>query len=321
MNTTTETGVIENRIGIFKSVFRGRDDIYAIRWEKDGKSGYTPAYDINWDTYKKHKTQGGTFKDFQEKKPQPLTDSALKEHLSGKKTIGIYPLLTDNTSFLLAADFDQKNWIEESRSFISVCNEHNIPAYLERSRSGNGGHVWIFFKEAYPAYKSRKIAFELIRKALKISDLQKEISFDRLFPNQDYHSMKGFGNLIALPLNGQSLRQGNTCFISPELLEPFPDPWEFLKQIQFIETSKMDELYSTCVKTSGQSSLSQAASLNGGLQIFLKNQIYLHRSQLHPGLNHFLRDNLNFQNADYIIKKKIGKSVYKTEKYFKRNPP
>ena len=308
---------ISENIILLKSVFRCREDVYAIRWEKNGKSGYMPAYDVNWETYRKHKAQGGTFRDFEGKKPRPLTDSVIREHLSGYKTIGIYPLLTDNTSFFIAADFDQKNWIEESLSFISVCIKYSVPAYLERSRSGNGGHVWVFFKNAYPALKSRKIAFELIRKALKITDFEKEISFDRLFPSQEYQSGQGFGNLIVLPLNGVSIRQGNSCFLNRDTLEPFTDQWELLRQIQFVETGKLDGLFAALVENSPKPTYFETPSLNGALQIVVKNQIFIHRSQLNPTLIHFIRESLNFPNADYIIKKKIGKSTYETEKYFK----
>src|SRR5699024_5315279 len=115
---------------------------------------------------------------------------------AGKETIGIYPLLKNNTSWLLAADFDKHNWREESRQFVQVCKRYNLSAYLERSKSGNGGHIWIFFRTPFPAWKSRKVAFHLLREAGILSEFDKDGSFDRLFPNQDYHSGKGLGNLI-----------------------------------------------------------------------------------------------------------------------------
>lgn len=174
MHILPVSDITQNLIELFRSVFRGREDVYAFRWEKEGESGYMPAYDLDWDEYKRHKARGGSFRDFQNKKPQPLTDSVIKDHILGKKIIGVYPLLTDNTSYFIAADFDGTSWVDESRSFLNVCREYNIPAYLERSRSGNGGHVWIFYKEAYPAFKSRQIVFELIRKALNLSELKKK---------------------------------------------------------------------------------------------------------------------------------------------------
>lgn len=123
------------------------------------------------------------------------TDEQLIKHLNGEQLIGIYPLLKDNTSCFLVANFDKENCIEQCQAFIKLCKEKNIPAYLERSRSGKGSHVWIFFEQPYPAIKSRKIFISLLEQAGIFSIFDKSSSFDRLFPNQDFLSGKGFGNL------------------------------------------------------------------------------------------------------------------------------
>lgn len=123
------------------SLFHGRQDVYARRWEKDGKSGYMPAYDVNWDDYNKHKAQGGSFKTFDGKTLQAFSKNAIIVHLQGKATVGIYALLADNTSWFIAADFDGENWERECVNYLNECKSNEIPAYLERSRSGNGGHV------------------------------------------------------------------------------------------------------------------------------------------------------------------------------------
>ena len=133
----------QSDIELYIYLFHGRDDIYARRWEKDGKSGYMPAYDVDWDDYKKHKAQGGSFKDYKNKKLQPITKNAVIEHLNGNATIGIYALLHDNTSCFIAADFDGDNWQSECLNYINECKKNKIPAYLEKSRSGNSGHVCI----------------------------------------------------------------------------------------------------------------------------------------------------------------------------------
>ena len=182
----------QSQINIFRSLFKGREDIYAVRWEKDGRSGYMPAYQFDWNEFMAHKAKGGTIRNFENKTLLPLSDGIIHNHLQGQKTIGIYPLLQDNRSCFVAADFDGENWAEESLRYLGICEQNNIPVYLERSRSGNGGHVWIFFEESYPAVKSRQIAFEMIRKVFGISEFQKDVSFDRLFPNQDYLSKEGF---------------------------------------------------------------------------------------------------------------------------------
>lgn len=232
-----------NNIELFNSLFRGRNDLYAVRWEKDGKSGYMPAYEIDWSNYQKHKAQAGSFKDYKDKKLLPFDHLAIEKHLSGKETCGIYPLQEDNTSFFIAVDFDKENWKETIRRLHNTCSDFNLPSYIEKSRSGNGGHLWIFFEEAFSAEHSRKIMFEMLRNAGIISHFEKEPSFDRLFPNQDFHSGKGFGNLIALPLNGRSLKEGNTCFIDPKTFESYKNQWDFLLKVKKVSNEQLKELY------------------------------------------------------------------------------
>jgi len=141
--------LLKNQIALIRSVFKCREDVFAIRWEKDNKNGYMPAYQYDPYMYRLHKMKGGTFKDYYDKTYQPITDYQIAKHLKGEQLVGIYPLLKDNTSWFIAADFDKAKWKEESQSFIKSCEEKGIPAYLERSRSGNGGHVWIFFDKPY----------------------------------------------------------------------------------------------------------------------------------------------------------------------------
>jgi hypothetical protein len=229
-------------INLFRSVFRGREDAFAIRWEKGNKSGYMPSYQFDPYHYRIHKAKGGTLSNYQDKTLQPLTDEQIKRHLFGEQLIGIYPLLLNNTSHFIAADFDGNNWLEEARKFIQACEAANLPVYLERSRSGNGGHVWLFFSEAYPAFKSRKIFLSLLQSTGIFSVFDKDSSFDRLFPNQDSLSGKGLGNLIALPLFKKTLDQGNSCFINPSTTEAYSDQWEFLKSIKRIEIEQLDKL-------------------------------------------------------------------------------
>ena len=121
------------------------------------------------------------------------------------------------------ADFDKNSWLEDCRSFLKVCTDYKIPAYLERSRSGKGGHVWIFFDNAYPAFESRSVILSLLEKSGVISVFDKNSSFDRLFPNQDRLSGKGFGNLIALPFHKTAMEIGNSCFIDPNTDLPYLD--------------------------------------------------------------------------------------------------
>jgi len=310
--------ISEDQIKIFQDLFKGREDVYARRWEKDGKAGYMPAYEIDWTEYQKFKLKGGAFKDFKEKKNLPFNQNSILEHLTGKYTVGIYPLLDDNTSYWIAADFDKEHWQNECLNFLQTCQKYAIPAYLERSRSGNGGHVWIFFEDKYLAIKSRKIIFEILRESFKISPFDKEVSFDRLFPNQDSHSGKGYGNLIALPLNANSLEKGNSAFINVETFLPYPDQWNYISNIKKLKISELETLYQSFFKP--DSSLPvffQSPQTDNKLLIKIQKEIKLQRVQLQPIIIKFLRDNLNFFNTEYLIKKNIGKSVYNTEKYFK----
>jgi superfamily II DNA or RNA helicase len=311
--------ISQSHIDTYKSLFRGREDVYAVRWEKDGRSGYMPAYKVDWDDYNRHKSSGGTFANYTKKEYQPFNDAALKEHFSGKATIGIYPLLSDNSSFFIAADFDEDNWMESILKLYKVCQEVELPAVIERSRSGNGGHLWLFFEENIPAFQSRKMMFELLLQAGIISKFEKEPSFDRLFPNQDTHSGKGIGNLIALPLQGNSIMQGNTCFLNADTFDPIKDQWDFLRTIKKISKQKIDSLYLRLCGNSKEVFTSRYTDHPSAfeLEILINSEIYLKRVQLNQKLIDFLRDNLNFLNSDYIVKKRLGKTAYNIEKYFK----
>lgn len=300
-------------INLIISLFKGRDDVFALYWEKGGKSGYMPAYHFDLYRYKAHKMKGGTLSDFPEKTFQRLTEEQIVKHLQGVHLIGIYPLLPDNTSWFIAADFDEENWINDSRKLLFLCQEKGIPAYLERSRSGNGAHVWIFFEQPYPAIKSRKILVSLLTKARIISTFDKNSSFDRLFPNQDSLSGKGLGNLIALPFYKPAMDNGNSCFISPETMKPYSNQWQFLITIQKTTIATLDNLYERLNAT--------APSINTTpdqvLVIILSNAITIARNGLPIILIDFLREELNFANAEFFIRQKTGKSTYGSKRYLR----
>jgi superfamily II DNA or RNA helicase len=306
-------------IELIRSLFRGRQDIYAIRWEKEGKSGYMPAFKVDWTDYRKHKLSGGSFKDYSKKEYQPLTDEVFIRHLQGLETIGIYPLLEDNTSFFIAADFDDSNWKESILKLHLVCLKHKISSYIERSRSGSGGHLWIFFEENLPAEKTRKLMYELLREATIISPFDKEPSFDRLFPNQDFHSGKGLGNLIALPLNGKALMDHNSAFLDPEDMQPYKDQFEAIKSFRKLTSDNFKSIYEDIFNEKIEDFFKSSfdATSRSVIEIQINGQIYLKRLQLNWKLIEFIRENLNFINSDYLIKKNLGKSTFDIEKYFR----
>ncbi len=200
-----------------------------------------------------------------------------------------------------------------SKTFIKFCETKGLPAYLERSRSGNGGHVWLFFEHPYPAIRSRKIFISILEQSGAFSMFDKGSSFDRLFPNQDFLSGKGLGNLIALPLFKKTLEHGNSCFIDVDTLQPIKEQFEFLKNIKRVSISELDTFYqsvsisiSTPIKAS-----------NGKLIIALSNEARISREGMTTALINFLKEELNFASTEFIIKKKIGKNTFGTERYFK----
>jgi len=305
----------DEQINLYLSLFRGRTDVFARRWEKGEKSGYSPAYDFNWTEFLAHKNRGGTMASFENKTAIPLTPDVIKKHLAGRDVVGIYPLLENNTSYFIAADFDGENAFVEGQKLIQICKELNFPAYLEKSRSGNGAHVWLFFEEAYLAVRSRIILLECIRQALNLSSFDKEVSFDRLFPNQDTQSGKGFGNLIALPLQGLCAAQEKTVFLDPKTLIPYKDQWNFLGQIQKIPTKTLDTVFTKIANDGNITELPY--NKDNKLTLKLKNGILISKALLDKATINFIREELNFPNLDYWLKKRLGKSVYQTEKFFK----
>ena len=307
------------RLSLYKSLFKGRDDVFSLRWEKNGKNGYMPTYIFDSNRYRLHKINGGTFQNFTDKSFQPLTDQHLINHFNGTQVVGLYPLLPDNTSWFIAADFDEADWIEECRKFIKICEEYDIAAYLERSRSGNGGHIWIFFDQPYEAFRSRKIMMTLLQKAGIVSIFDKNSSFDRLFPNQDYLSKKGLGNLIALPLNKISLSNGNSCFVDPETLMPFDDQWLFLETINRVTVNHLNRIYKEHTEQDAPSTglFRKEEVKPGKLSILLNNEIHVSRVGLPGSLIAFIKEELNFANNEYQVKRNINKSTHGIKRYFK----
>jgi superfamily II DNA or RNA helicase len=312
--------ISDEQLNMYTSLFKGRSDVYARRWEKDGKCGYAPSYKFEWKEYTAHKAKGGNFQNFQNKEKIPLTKEIIRHHLSGLFFIGIYPLLEDNSSFFIAIDLDGENWKTDCENIIKEFKVLEIPIYLEKSFSGNGAHLWVFFEDKYPAYKSRKIISEIIRKALNFSQFEKEISFDRLFPNQDYHTGKGFGNLIALPLNGKAKEENRMVFLNPENFNLIPDQWNYLKNINKISIPRLNQLFLTLSNEDKSEGIGISENINyyekDILLITLKNQIILNKNQINKKLSAFLKENLNFVNSEYIVKQKIGKGIYGVQKYF-----
>lgn len=228
---------VEEKIRLFRSLFKGREDVYPARWDnkKTGKSGYSPTCGNEW-------VQGVCDKprikcsDCPNQKFLSVTDQVMYDHLSGKKTVGVYPLLANENCHFVAADFDKDNWLEDARAFLQACRDHEIDALLERSRSGKGGHVWIFFEYPIAASMARRLGSFLLTKAMEKRHQVGLDSYDRLFPSQDTMPKGGFGNLIALPLQKDPRSRGNTTFIDEDG-NLYENPWAVLAKVK-----KTDEM-------------------------------------------------------------------------------
>ena len=220
----------DDKIALFRRLFRGREDVYPQRWESTkGISGYSPACGNEWKPGVCHKPRVKC-SDCKQRKLLPVTDRVIYDHLAGNQTIGVYPLLTDDRCYFLAADFDEADWKEDGKAFLQSCWELSISAALEISRSGNGAHAWIFFSEPVPAREARQLGSALISHTCDRTRQLSLASYDRLFPNQDSMPKGGFGNLIALPLQKLPRELGHSVFVD-EQLEPYPDQWAFLASI------------------------------------------------------------------------------------------
>jgi superfamily II DNA or RNA helicase len=228
------------KIALFRSLFRGREDIYAERWRtKDGTWAYRPAGKKNWLAVLASRPEDHKKVDRETRTLYALTDEVTRQHLTGKKTIGIYPLLLDETCWLLAADFDKKTWQEDSLAFLATCQSAGIVAYLERSRSGNGGHVWIFFETPVAAVLARKMACALLTRTMERRHHLGLDSYDRFFPNQDTLPKGGFGNLIALPLQWMPRQNGNSLFVDDDL-RPYTDQWQLLVSVRRVGADQVE---------------------------------------------------------------------------------
>ena len=209
----------QEKIALFRSLFCGREDVFARRWQsaKSGKSGYSPVCSNEWEPGVCPKPKGSCASCTQ-RQLVPLSDAAIDRHLRGRDTlgrdvVGVYPILPDDTCRFLALDFDDESWREEAALLRIVCKSWELPCAVERSRSGNGAHLWLFFTSPVPCADARRLGTALLAAAMERGGTVKLSAYDRMIPNQDLLPKGGFGNLIALPLQGQARRNGNSVFV------------------------------------------------------------------------------------------------------------
>jgi hypothetical protein len=319
----------EVKITLFRTLFRGREDVYPRRFEsrRTGKSGYQPACANEWvrGVCEKPRIKCS---ECPHQRFLPVTDGTIRWHLSGEDdagedfVMGIYPMLQDETCFFLAVDFDKEGWSEDAKAFCETSRALSVPAALERSRSGNGAHVWIFFDGAIPAMLARKLGSHILTETM---DRRPEIglrSYDRFFPNQDTLPMGGFGNLIALPLQRRPRERGNSEFLDENFV-PYADQWAFLSSIPPIERSLVESIIHKAETSDRVIGVRQAPAaedeaapwtlppsrrrkeppLSGPLptdvELILNDEIYLAKDDLPPALRNRLLRLAAFQNPQF----------------------
>jgi superfamily II DNA or RNA helicase len=323
----------QEKIRLFRSLFRGREDVFPRRFEskKTGKSGYQPVCRKEWIKglcrKPKIKCHDCESRDF-----VPVTDEVIESHLLGHDvstkrskrdyTIGVYPLLQDETCWFLVVDFDKEDWLDDVSVYMDTCRTYKVPVVLERSRSGNGGHVWFFFSEPIPAGLARQLgAFMLTESMEQRPDIGFE-SYDRFFPSQDTMPRGGFGNLIALPLQKKPREKGNTLFLD-ERFTPYPDQWAFLSSTSRMSRSQVEEVVKQASTRGGilgvrmvateeddsepwldppsryRKELAISGPLPKQIELVLGNQIYIEKEILPPVLKNRLIRVAAFQNPEF----------------------
>ncbi|MHB0916323.1 MAG: TOTE conflict system archaeo-eukaryotic primase domain-containing protein [Thiobacillus sp.] len=321
----------DEKVALFRRLFRGRTDVYPIRWEgkTSAKSGYSPACANEWRTgvCEKPRIKCG---ECGSRLLIPLSDAVLYDHLAGKHTVGVYPLLEDDTCHFLAIDFDEAEWKEDARAFVQSCTELGVPAALEISRSGNGAHVWVFFADRVPARDARRLGTAIISHTCSRTRQLKLASYDRLFPNQDTMPKGGFGNLIALPLQKMPRENGCSVFVGAEL-RPFDDQWAFLAAIQsmaphdieptilratggvhpldltFIDEEDMAKPW---LRSTPLANKLSGTSMPKSLTVTLANLIYFEKAQLPQALANRLIRLAAFQNPEFYKAQAMRLSVW-----------
>ncbi|MDA0578306.1 MAG: DEAD/DEAH box helicase family protein [Verrucomicrobia bacterium] len=273
----------------------------------------------------------------------PLSDAVIRSHILGQDTqihkrdfvVGIYPLLTDETCWFLALDFDRSTWAEDVGAFREVCESSNLPVAIERSRSGKGAHAWIFLTEAMPAGLVRRLGAALLTEAM---ERRPEIglgSYDRMFPNQDTMPKGGFGNLIALPFQRKAVAQKNTLFVDANM-EPYRDQWGYLASLPRIGRAQVESAVEAAATRGGIIGVRMVAideddddpwtappsrrpkelplegNLPASVQVTLANEIYVAKSGMSPALVNRIIRLAAFQNPEFYRNQAMRLPTYAT---------
>ena len=319
----------DEKVALFGRLFRGRTDVYPVRWEsKAGKSGYSPACANEWRAGICEKPRIKCA-DCNHRQLVPLTDQTLYDHLAGGHTVGVYPLLADDSCHFLAVDFDESDWQADALAFIQSCRALGVPAALEVSRSGNGAHAWMFFSAKVAARDARRLGSALISHTCARTRQLKLTSYDRLFPNQDTMPKGGFGNLIALPLQKLPREHGASVFVD-DALRPYADQWAFLASVPTIAphdieptilraTGGSHPLDVTFIdeedqrepwKRAGPAPQRLPGAMPASLTVTLANMLYFDKASLPQALANRLIRLAAFQNPEFYKAQAMRLSVW-----------
>ncbi|MGS5088001.1 TOTE conflict system archaeo-eukaryotic primase domain-containing protein [Hydrogenophaga sp. A37] len=319
-----------DKVALFRRLFRGRTDVYPVRWESrtSGKSGYAPACANEWraGVCEKPRIKCG---DCSQRLLVPLSDAVIYDHLAGKQTVGVYPLLEDDTCHFLAVDFDEAEWQQDALAFMQSCSELGVSAALEISRSGQGAHAWVFFAGRVSARDARRLGTAIISHICARTRQLKLASYDRLFPNQDTMPKGGFGNLIALPLQKHPRENGRSVFVDATL-RPHLDQWAYLASIHPIAPHDIeptvlratggihpldvtfidDEDLATPWRREATKTNRLAGAMPLALTVTLANLIYFEKSALPQALANRLIRLAAFQNPEFYKAQAMRMSVW-----------
>jgi superfamily II DNA or RNA helicase len=329
--TSSDSWSRERKLQLFERLFRGRPDVFPKRWENaKGRSGWAPCCANEWKpgVCEKPSVKCGECPNQAFVVP---SGHELRAHLEGRQVIGVYPLLDADTCRLLAIDLDGPAWRADVTAIREACEELAVQPAVERSRSGQGAHVWFFFSEDVPAASARRFGLMLLTDAMARSPTLTMASYDRLFPSQDVLPKGGFGNLIALPLQQDARRVGNTLFLD-ERLEPYADQWVYLDSLPLIDPQRLDDLLAGGERDSrilmvGEESIDDTApwrparpladrlvttTLPETLHATLAQRLYVQRADLPPALHDALRRLACFSNPKFFELQRMRFSTART---------
>lgn len=318
----------EEQIEIFMNYFKGRDNVYpylSIDKQDPNKKYYIPKCKNEWNKTICYKTMHKKCKDCPYWVDDEIDNLVIENHLFNGKTIGMYTMMPDETCYFLAFDFDNKeddNDIKDDvLAFTKICDLYNVPISIERSRSGKGFHLWIFFKNKIKAITARKMGSLLLSKTMEIRDSLKIESFDRMFPNQDFLPKGGYGNLIVLPLQTEPTKYGNSVFVDRSFI-PFNDQYAYLSSIPKISEEDVFNIINTLSlntidighlefdkKNDVKDKKKNNFKFPDKIDVILSDMIYIDKADLSASVKNSFRRLASFANPVFYMKQKSRMSV------------